>query len=254
MLNLTLPVLAGSGPTEETDNEDEKTVTLSDGYAKLENTDDYVLLVVDALSGNEAEVRSQFCLENANENRELENRVLTATMYIPGSEEEQEDIYNELSDALDAAVLGTQTGSSTINGGDSCNCADFTLTVNYTRETIDGEMYYALTSISGGFSDAYTTGNYVGENVYVTSHSVCYGQIGETVGGDFTNTQNIHDYAFSTNNRSWALGTPISWEPVSSLGIGATVGATYTFTLSRGGASWTSELQLNIVNDYVCFS
>lgn len=254
MLNLVLHVFASSGANEETDNENVKIVSLSDGYAKLENTDDYVLLVVDALSENEAEARSQFSLEDADENRELENRVLTATMYIPGSEEEQEDIYNELSDALDAAVLSAQTGSSTINGGDSCNCADFTLTVNYTRETIDGETYYAMTSISGGFSDSSTTGDYVGENVYVTSHSVCYGQIGDKISGGFTNTQNIHDYAFPTTKRSWALGAPISWEAVSSLGEVATVGATYKFTLSRGAASWTSQLQLNIVDNYICLS
>lgn len=132
---------------------------------------------------------------------------------------------------------------------DKNGCAQFSMTVNYTKTLKDDDFEYIdLTTITGGFYDAGTTGSYVGENVYVTSQYIDVGQNGLPYSGQGINNQNA-TVSFPNGNRAWSYLTPSSWVAIRSWGMPTIIGATYYFTLARGNSSWTTNLPIWIINN-----
>lgn len=240
LANVCLPAFAAD-ELQETGNREESFV-FDNGAARLYETDDCVVLTIDTF-GSE---RSTYSLSAGADSSETENHVRISTAYVPDSKRAHDAIYHELSNKLSQTGRSIETGSSSITGRDSSYCASFTLTINYTREVQNGRAYYDIISVEGGFSDTGTTsGAYVGENVYVHGLSLDVYQKGITAAGAINTSQVAENLGQPVNDdRTWYQSVPGSWVPVRSGGIVFTVGATYYFTLKRGGAYWTSEVDL----------
>ena len=235
---LVVPVFASNTPVEPDIGSFNH--VFSDGVATVTNNNNYVLVTIDRKTTHPYK-KSARHYNASTEFTEYREQIITA--YVPNTDVESEELFNSLS----ANLINTiERGSSTIEGRDSAYCAYFTLTVNYTRELVDDYWYYSIDSVSGGYSDpTYTTGNYVGENVYVTALAVDIYQNGfvENIGHI---SNQVYSPPLSPMNRSWTSYVPIGWLPVCSLATGALVGATYYFTLTRGGSSWTSQIVLTV--------
>jgi hypothetical protein len=113
----------------------------------------------------------------------------------------------------------------------------------------DGYDYFDIQSVSGGYTDNGTTGNYVGENVYVTNQSLDVVQTGSNLyNNQFVTNQCVMGEVLSPSSRSWTFLPPSSWSPVTDSGIGGHVAARYHFTLARGGSSWSGDLDLTFLS------
>lgn len=168
--------------------------------------------------------------------KEIQSRCSNSTAYIPLSGD-IDDVFDEIT-----RLVSRAGGSNYVYSSDTYGCAQFNTTVSYNKTTVSGADYYKITSITGGFYDAGTTGSYVGENVYVTSHYINVSQCGTPISGTPTSISQTDSASFSNSNRSWSYTPPSSWVAIEDLAAYAIVGAQYYFTLARGASSWTSHL------------
>ena len=222
-----------------------------DGLMRICQTDNKVTICVDqyekpsvtagdSVSAISAYAAESFCIDR---------RTQTITTYIFTDGKTAQNSYADIALSMDEISTNSiQYAVKALNGTDHAYCATFSMKINYTKETVDGETFYDITTITGGFSDDTSrTNNYVGENVYVTALALDVGQTGAHLPSGRTYVpQTLYDYTLPVS-RSWTFYPPTSWIPVQDAGLGSQVGATYYFTLSRGNSSWTDSLSIEIL-------
>lgn len=222
-----------------------KAISSNDDKISLICTDDYVLVSVD----KEISSSTDFLFDKSFNS---EDREVVSTAYITETPVESIALFEKLEKIAESTPNALQSGSSSLEGKDKNYCATFFMTVNYTKYSSGGDIYYDLTTITGGFRDPNTTGTYVGENVYVTSLTLDVAQSGTFPNGNYSQAQTRYGINLP-EQRSWSYSTPSNWIAVCGLGPGISVGATYYFTLTRGSSSWTSSLQIDIASGLSTF-
>ena len=239
LFSMAVPALAAETKQENIDILRETVYQSEYGYSKLSETDSFVMMKTKRKMVSDI-VGARSYYENAKVSQTYENECI---IFIPCSDNTSHEIYDILSSSLSRSV---QNGSHEITEADDYGCARFTLKINYTVELKDdGFTYYDLISVSGGFYDAYTTGSYVGENVYVRAHSVEFFQHGKDYYSD--NVENSETYSINVNSRNWSYTVPSSWRPIGDGDIFAQAGARYSFTLGRGSSTWSKTIGVGAI-------
>ena len=209
------------------------------GYARVSKTDSYVILETTRKVATEG-VGMVGYSRIANTLQVYENESI---VFFPVDEDTSAAIYDTVSSALPRSI---QNGSHEVTEADDFGCARFTIKISYTvAQKDDGFTYYDLTSVSGGFYDAYTSGNYVGENVYVRAHSVSINQFGKPYNSSLTIDERVYNYELDVNNRNWTYTVPPEWQPIGDGDIWAQIVVHYDFTLGRGASSWQDRISVS---------
>ena len=214
--------------------------SLEDGEVKLVDSHNCVVLYIDRPTQLEG-ANTLGSVSNAFEQREC-----IATILVPYDPETNDALYDELEKNMPAILQSAQDGYHEIPKFDQNKCAEFKVGVYYTKELKDDHFtYYDLTKVVGGYTDSGTSGDYVGENVYVTHQYLDVGQIGTSYDGEKCLDQTTFDYQLRASDRDWTYTPPLQWKAVCGNETMCAVGATYHFTLARGSSSWSDQIVIS---------
>lgn len=226
-----------SNPLGEMSVKSSRSFALANGEAKIINKRNCVVMYIDIPARLESESKADAT------NHNLEERECIANIFVPYNFAMNDALYSEIENNVSTMLRSTQTGYNEILGYDRNDCAEFRVGVHYTKEfKDDGFTYYDLTSVEGGYESEGTSGDYVGENVYVTHQYIDVGQVGTPYEGKNALNQYIHDYQLRTDDRDWTYTPPLTWRAVCGEELMCSVGATYHFTLARGSSSWSDQI------------
>lgn len=147
-----------------------------------------------------------------------------------------QDTIKEAQKPYDSIYKSSGTGSFEAEDWDKYGIIQATLTVEYSRVTIDNVSYLKMTTISGTHSRA-------SNGCSVKTDSVDYGSIGFYSDG----YQNKNGEYIPTTS-SWSFNAPSSWHAIENSGaISNHLGATYHLTISRGDSSWNMTVENHII-------
>lgn len=226
-----------SSPLGEMSVKSSLSYPLENGEARLINSHNCVVLYVDT----PAQLERQNSLDATDE--ELEERQCIANIFVPYDPAVNDALYADMKNNMSTVLQSAQSGYNEIHGNDRYDCAEFRVGVYYTKELKDdGFTYYDLTRVKGGYENPGTSGDYVGENVYVTHQYIDVGQVGTSYDGEKCLNQNLYDYQLRANDRDWSYTPPSNWKAVCGDEQMCAVGATYHFTLARGASSWSDQI------------